>query len=68
MKARWAKLGGLAVITVAAGFTVHAKLPDPAQVWGALRTARPWFLLLAAIAQAASLRHFALQQRRLLAG
>jgi uncharacterized membrane protein YbhN (UPF0104 family) len=37
-------------------------------VWAALRGAHGWFLFLAVAAELASLRHFALQQRRLLAG
>src|SRR5262249_17987832 len=48
--------------------TLHSRLPDAGQVITALGSARPWYLLLAVLAEVASLRHFALQQRRLLAG
>jgi uncharacterized protein (TIRG00374 family) len=48
--------------------TLRSKLPDPAQIGAALRGARPWFIVLAAAAEFVSMRHFALQQRRLLAG
>jgi uncharacterized protein (TIRG00374 family) len=60
-------VGFIAVIAVAA-VTLSGKLPDPAQVWTALRTVHPWFLVLAVLAEVTSLRHFALQQRRMLAG
>jgi uncharacterized protein (TIRG00374 family) len=67
-KAKYLKIAGLAVVTAAAVLTLRSKLPDAGQVTTALTHARPWFLVLAVAAEFASMRHFALQQRRLLAG
>ena len=66
--ARGARIAGLLAVLVIAFATVHSSLPDVQQVVTALATAHPWFLVLAVVAELASLRHFALQQRRLLAG
>jgi uncharacterized membrane protein YbhN (UPF0104 family) len=57
----------LAVLGVAA-FTLKDKLPDPVTIAATIASASPWWLVLAAAAELTSLRHFALQQRRLLAG
>jgi uncharacterized membrane protein YbhN (UPF0104 family) len=65
---RHVRLGLLILLAVVAVATLRSKLPDPAQVWAALRGAHGWLLFLAVAAELASLRHFALQQRRLLAG
>jgi putative heme transporter len=62
--------GRVWVVRVAglAAVTLRGRLPEPDQVLAALRTVHPAFLLLAVMAQVTSLRHFALQQRRMLAG
>jgi len=67
-KSRAVRVAGLVLVVAVAGLTLRDRLPDADQVLVALRTVNPWFLVLAAMAEMASLRHFALQQRRLLAG
>jgi uncharacterized membrane protein YbhN (UPF0104 family) len=67
-KAKYVRIAGLVAVSAVAVFTLRSKLPDPSQVSGAFSTARPWFIVLAAAAEFVSMRHFALQQRRLLAG
>jgi putative heme transporter len=67
-KSRAVRIAGLVLVVAVAGLTLHNRLPDPAEVVAATRTVNPWFLVLAVLAEVASLRHFALQQRRLLAG
>ena len=62
------RLAALLVVLGFAAFTLKNKLPDPAQIAATIATAAPWWLVLAAAAEMTSLRHFALQQRRLLAG
>jgi uncharacterized membrane protein YbhN (UPF0104 family) len=62
---RW---GGLVAVLAVAFFTLRGKLPDPGSLWTALRTAHLWWIVVAVLAESASMRHFALQQRRLLAG
>jgi uncharacterized membrane protein YbhN (UPF0104 family) len=67
-RARVLRFAALSLVVVVAVVTLHDRLPDTDQVMGALGSARPWYLVLAVLAEIASLRHFALQQRRLLAG
>jgi putative heme transporter len=67
-RARAVRATGLVVVVAVAAVTLRGRLPDPDQVLAALRTVHPWFLLLAVMAEVTSLRHFALQQRRMLAG
>src|SRR5690348_10911238 len=62
------RVAGLLLVLVVAGVTLRDDLPDPAQTLDTLASAHPWWLVLAAAAELTSLRHFALQQRRLLAG
>ncbi len=62
------RVAALVAILAVAIVTLRSKLPHPADIAAALTTASPGFLVLALAAEAASLRHFALQQRRLLAG
>ncbi|GAA1748636.1 lysylphosphatidylglycerol synthase transmembrane domain-containing protein [Luedemannella helvata] len=63
---RWLRLL-IAVATVAAVvLTLRGKLPDPGDLLAALRSANPFWLVVAAVAEAFSLRFFAHQQRRLL--
>ncbi|GAA2384014.1 lysylphosphatidylglycerol synthase transmembrane domain-containing protein [Dactylosporangium salmoneum] len=62
------RVAGLLVVLTVAALTLQRSLPDFGQTLDALRAARPWWLVLAAAAEMTSLRHFALQQRRLLAG
>ncbi|WP_433076340.1 lysylphosphatidylglycerol synthase transmembrane domain-containing protein [Dactylosporangium sp. CA-052675] len=62
------RITGLLLVLAVAGFTLRKNLPDFGQTLGVLRSAHPWWLVLAAAAEMTSLRHFALQQRRLLAG
>lgn len=62
------RVAALLVVLGVAAFTLKDKLPDPAQIGRTIATASPWWLVLAAVAEMTSLRHFALQQRRLLAG
>jgi uncharacterized membrane protein YbhN (UPF0104 family) len=62
------RIAGLLVVLVVAGITLKDNFPDPAQTLDTLTSAHPWWLVLAAVAELTSLRHFALQQRRLLAG
>jgi uncharacterized protein (TIRG00374 family) len=62
------RVAGLLVVLLVAGITLRDNLPEPAQIWQTLTSAHPWWLVLAAVAELTSLRHFALQQRRLLAG
>ncbi|MFB9410030.1 lysylphosphatidylglycerol synthase transmembrane domain-containing protein [Dactylosporangium matsuzakiense] len=59
---------GLLLVLAVAVLTLRTNLPDLGQTLDVLRSAHPWWLLLAAAAEMTSLRHFALQQRRLLAG
>jgi uncharacterized protein (TIRG00374 family) len=65
---RVVRVAGLLAVIGVATVTLRGRLPDPDQVLAALRTVHPGFLLLAVMAQMTSLRHFALQQRRMLAG
>jgi uncharacterized protein (TIRG00374 family) len=60
-------MSALVAILAVAGFRLHSKLPDLTAVGAAIISARPGLLVLAVLAEAVSLRHFALQQRRLLA-
>ena len=62
------RVAGLLVVLVVAAVTLGDQLPSPSQTLGTLQEAKPWWLVLAAAAEMTSLRHFALQQRRLLAG
>ncbi|GAA2644177.1 hypothetical protein GCM10010399_92640 [Dactylosporangium fulvum] len=62
------RIAALLVVLVVAGITLEDNLPAPRQMLTTLTSADPWWLLLAAVAELTSLRHFALQQRRLLAG
>jgi uncharacterized membrane protein YbhN (UPF0104 family) len=62
------RVGGVLVVLAVAAVTLRENLPDLGQTVGVLRSAHPWWLVLAAAAELTSLRHFALQQRRLLAG
>ncbi|GGM24804.1 YbhN family protein [Dactylosporangium sucinum] len=62
------RVAGLLLVLVVAGVTLRDDLPDPGQTFDTLTSAHPWWLVLAAAAELTSLRHFALQQRRLLAG
>jgi uncharacterized protein (TIRG00374 family) len=65
---RLLRVAGLLVILAIAAATLRGRLPNIGQLAGALRTAHPGWLVLAVAAEATSMRHFALQQRRLLAG
>jgi uncharacterized protein (TIRG00374 family) len=67
-RVRVVRVAGLLAVIGVAAVTLRGRLPDPDQVLAALRTVHPGFLLLAVMAQVTSLRHFALQQRRMLAG
>jgi putative heme transporter len=62
------RIAALLVVLGVAVFTLKDKLPDPVQIAATIASASPWWLVLAAAAEMTSLRHFALQQRRLLAG
>ncbi|MEV4508245.1 lysylphosphatidylglycerol synthase transmembrane domain-containing protein [Dactylosporangium sp. NPDC049525] len=62
------RVAALLVVLGVAVLTLKDKLPDPAQIGATIASANPWWLVLAAAAEMTSLRHFALQQRRLLAG
>ncbi|WP_432825336.1 lysylphosphatidylglycerol synthase transmembrane domain-containing protein [Dactylosporangium sp. CA-092794] len=62
------RITGLLAVLAVAGVTLEDNLPDLGQTAHALGSAHPWWLVLAATAEMTSLRHFALQQRRLLAG
>ncbi|WP_432973079.1 lysylphosphatidylglycerol synthase transmembrane domain-containing protein [Dactylosporangium sp. CA-233914] len=62
------RVTGLLLVLVVAGLTLRTNLPDLGQTLDVLGSAHPWWLVLAACAEMTSLRHFALQQRRLLAG
>ncbi|MET7422026.1 lysylphosphatidylglycerol synthase transmembrane domain-containing protein [Dactylosporangium sp. NPDC005555] len=62
------RIAVLLVVLGVAVFTLKDKVPDPGQIAGTIASASPWWLVLAAVAELTSLRHFALQQRRLLAG
>src|SRR5687768_14347732 len=62
------RVAGLLVVLLVAWITLRDDLPDAAETWQILTSAHPWWLVLAAVAELTSLRHFALQQRRLLAG
>ncbi|WP_433204867.1 lysylphosphatidylglycerol synthase transmembrane domain-containing protein [Dactylosporangium sp. CS-047395] len=62
------RVAGLLLVLAVAGLTLRKNLPDLSQTADVLRSAHPWWLVLAAVAELTSLRHFALQQRRLLAG
>jgi uncharacterized protein (TIRG00374 family) len=62
------RIAALLLVLGVAVFTLKDKLPDPAQIADTIASANPWWLVLAAAAEMTSLRHFALQQRRLLAG
>lgn len=62
------RVAALLLVLGVAVFTLKDKLPDPAQIAATIASASPWWLVLAAAAEMTSLRHFALQQRRLLAG
>ena len=68
MSTRAWRIVALVLVGAVAVATLHERLPDAGQVLAAFSSARPWFLVLAVLAEVASLRHFALQQRRLLAG
>ncbi|MFI5915221.1 YbhN family protein [Dactylosporangium sp. NPDC051541] len=59
---------GLLLVLAVAVLTLRKNLPDLGQTLDVLRSAHPWWLVLATAAEMTSLRHFALQQRRLLAG
>jgi uncharacterized protein (TIRG00374 family) len=65
---RAVRVAALVFVGLVAVVTLHQRLPGPEQVMAAFASARPWYLVLAALAELASMRHFALQQRRLLAG
>lgn len=62
------RIAALLVVLGVAVFTLKDKLPDPEQIAATIASASPWWLVLAVVAEMTSLRHFALQQRRLLAG
>ncbi|GAA3210804.1 YbhN family protein [Dactylosporangium siamense] len=62
------RIAALLVVLGVAVFTLKDKLPDPVQIGATIASAGAWWLVLAAAAEMTSLRHFALQQRRLLAG
>ncbi|MGI5185205.1 lysylphosphatidylglycerol synthase transmembrane domain-containing protein [Dactylosporangium sp. CA-152071] len=62
------RIAALLVVLGVATVTLKDKLPDPDQIADTIASASPWWLVLAAVAELVSLRHFALQQRRLLAG
>lgn len=62
------RIAALLVVLGVAVLTLKDKLPHPAQIAATIASASPWWLVLAAAAEMTSLRHFALQQRRLLAG
>jgi uncharacterized protein (TIRG00374 family) len=62
------RVAGLLVVLLVAWITLSDDLPDAAESWTILTSAHPWWLVLAAVAELTSLRHFALLQRRLLAG
>jgi len=68
MSRRAWRIVALVLIGAVAVVTLHERLPGADQVLDAFSSARPWYLVLAVLAEMASLRHFALQQRRLLAG
>lgn len=59
---------GLLVVLAVAAVTLRDHLPDLGETRHTLASAHPWWLVLATAAELTSLRHFALQQRRLLAG
>jgi uncharacterized membrane protein YbhN (UPF0104 family) len=58
----------LVLVLVVAVVTLRDNLPDLDQTLDTLASAHPWWIVLAVAAEMTSLRHFALQQRRLLAG
>ncbi|MFG2042019.1 YbhN family protein [Dactylosporangium sp. NPDC048998] len=62
------RVAGLLVVLTVAAVTLRDNLPDLGQTFATLASAHPWWIVLAAAAEMTSLRHFALQQRRLLAG
>ena len=62
------RIAGLIAVLAAAFLTLRDKMPDLGQTLDTLASGHPWWLVLAAAAELTSLRHFALQQRRLLAG
>ncbi|GAB3851459.1 lysylphosphatidylglycerol synthase domain-containing protein [Dactylosporangium cerinum] len=62
------RIAALLLVLGVAVVTLKDKLPDPVQIGATIASASPWWLVLAAAAEMTSLRHFALQQRRLLAG
>ena len=68
MSTRALRIVALVLVGAVAVATLHERLPDAGQVLAAFSSARPWYIVLAVLAEIASLRHFALQQRRLLAG
>src|SRR5262245_18827680 len=68
MSTRAWRIVALVLVGAVAVATLHERLPNVGQVLAAFSSARPWFVVLAVLAEVASLRHFALQQRRLLAG
>ncbi|NJC68605.1 flippase-like domain-containing protein [Planosporangium thailandense] len=63
---RWIRALAVAAIVVAAGYALWRGLPPPAELVGALRSARGGWLALATLAEAVSIGMFARQQRRLL--
>jgi uncharacterized membrane protein YbhN (UPF0104 family) len=68
MSTRALRIVALVLVGAVAVATLHERLPGAGQVLAAFSSARPWYIVLAVLAEIASLRHFALQQRRLLAG
>jgi putative heme transporter len=63
---RWLRAAGVVAAVAVAVYVLRGRLPDPGAVLGAMRGADWRWLLVAALAEAMSLRAFARQQRRLL--
>ncbi|MDR7328169.1 YbhN family protein [Catenuloplanes sp. NPDC020197] len=65
---RWARPVLLATVGVVALVLLRDRLPDAGDVWTAITTADPWWLLLGLVAEWVSLTMFARQQLWLLRG
>jgi len=63
---RWLRAAGVVAAVAVAAYALRGRLPDPGAVFAAMRGADWRWLLVAALAEAMSLRAFARQQRRLL--
>jgi uncharacterized membrane protein YbhN (UPF0104 family) len=63
---RWLRVVGVFAAVAIAAYALRGRLPDPGAVFAAMRGADWRWLLVAALAEAISLRAFARQQRRLL--